>query len=78
MAKKRAALSIFDPENDPAPDVFAVKWSDERVKVTHYPNLASRKSCCSVEGRIIDEDRRSPLGDKVACLQRLRLPCGYQ
>lgn len=79
-AKRRTgAAELFDGENDPSPDVFKVVWKDdEHVKVTHYRDRETRKSCCFIEGRITDADKASEHGAQIACLQRLQMPCGYR
>lgn len=78
MAKRKTGASLFDPENDPAPDVFKVEWKDEKVRVTHYKRIDDRKRCCQVVGQIEDQDRGKGEDPKVVCLTRLQMPCGYR
>lgn len=79
MAKRKTGAStLFDPENDPAPDVFTVKWTGEKVRVGHYKSSIDKRECCHVKGQITDVDRTSEHGAEVATLERLQLPCGYR
>jgi hypothetical protein len=77
-ARRTGGEGLFDPENDPAPDVFKVEWNVGRVTVTHFKRIGDRKRCCQITGEITDADRASEHGPEIACLQRLQMPCGYR
>lgn len=78
MARRKTGASLFDPENDPAPDVFTVKWKGDKVRVGHYRSSIEKRECCHVTGQITDADRASEHGAEIGTLERLQLPCGYR
>lgn len=68
----------YDPKDDPAPDVFAVQWKGEKVRVRHYPSILATRECCHIVGQITKQDHAHPFGPQVGCLTRLRMPCGVE
>jgi hypothetical protein len=71
--------ATYDPAHDPSPDVYAVAWTGDTVTVRHYRHRLAAKACCSVTGTVSGADRAAAtdvITPELACLQRLRLPCG--
>lgn len=70
----------YNPAEDPAPDVYSVVWSADRVHVLHWRSRVAPVPCCEVDGAITAEDRAAAFAEEVppevVCLRRLKMPCG--